>query len=618
MGEFSVGYSREVPFDESGPPVRIDPGVLAAMRTELLPTMLTTGHESGGLLVGRAGTRVIDEFLPSGRDAQRARTSYTTDPEHLQAALDAVWRRTGGDVVGYAHSHPRGFPVPSQQDLIEAESMISDPDYRSMNDEVILPIATIDPDPSGGVDHDLNLRFFIYDRLGRLFEVGYELLPRAAAIADLEREMVSLGFDCERFVVDMGLALRLTAAAGRAVLLLPPSYPDADPQVFVEEPDGGLTTVDAADWMDGVQALLESPAADPRVASQGPRPSQAPPSQAPPSQAPTSEAPTSVNTPVAPLPRVLMTDRLAAAVTDLAQVPAERYGETWLLGRGTRTCWVQPGGDGLRALLPEGAVPVDVLPVHADFDARSQGIVMPGHLNTRRVVIVGAGSVGSAMAEHLVRAGVRRLILIDPDTVALANLCRSVYVLSDVGRHKVDALADRLRAIHPHVELTCHAEDVLQLDLEALEADLGVVAVDRPDVIEAVDAAWHARLPAVYPGIYERGMGGEVLYTWPGSAPLSAVLAQTRFSAQPPPQANRWDYSTEGRLAAEPALGAQIAHIVSVAAIIALAMLSEGTATSMADVLDREYQGVFISNAKTWIFDYPFQALWATFDVTSA
>jgi hypothetical protein len=67
----------------------------------------------------------------------------------------------------------------------------------------------------------------------------------------------------------------------------------------------------------------------------------------------------------------------------------------------------------------------------------------------RRVAIVGAGSVGSKLAECLARAGVHRLTLVDGDIMLPANLERHALDWRDVGYRKVKALKRRLLSIVP-------------------------------------------------------------------------------------------------------------------------------------------------------------------------
>jgi molybdopterin/thiamine biosynthesis adenylyltransferase len=73
-------------------------------------------------------------------------------------------------------------------------------------------------------------------------------------------------------------------------------------------------------------------------------------------------------------------------------------------------------------------------------------------LKAASVLIVGAGGLGSPAALYLAAAGVGTIILADPDAVDRSNLQRQViYAEDDVGRPKVEAAADRLHGLNPHV-----------------------------------------------------------------------------------------------------------------------------------------------------------------------
>ena len=74
-----------------------------------------------------------------------------------------------------------------------------------------------------------------------------------------------------------------------------------------------------------------------------------------------------------------------------------------------------------------------------------------------RVLIVGAGGVGGPAALYLAAAGVGTLGLIDADTVAVSNLQRQIlFSTADVDRPKVEAGAERLTALNPHVRVETH------------------------------------------------------------------------------------------------------------------------------------------------------------------
>lgn len=74
-----------------------------------------------------------------------------------------------------------------------------------------------------------------------------------------------------------------------------------------------------------------------------------------------------------------------------------------------------------------------------------------------KVLIVGAGGLGSPVALYLAAAGVGTLGLVDGDLVSLTNLQRQViHSTPDVGRAKVDSAEEKLRAINPDVTIVKH------------------------------------------------------------------------------------------------------------------------------------------------------------------
>jgi sulfur-carrier protein adenylyltransferase/sulfurtransferase len=80
-------------------------------------------------------------------------------------------------------------------------------------------------------------------------------------------------------------------------------------------------------------------------------------------------------------------------------------------------------------------------------------------LKAARVLIVGAGGLGSPASLYLAAAGVGTLGLVDFDDVDASNLQRQVlYGESDLGRPKLDAALERLRDLNPHIRLVAHPE----------------------------------------------------------------------------------------------------------------------------------------------------------------
>lgn len=103
-------------------------------------------------------------------------------------------------------------------------------------------------------------------------------------------------------------------------------------------------------------------------------------------------------------------------------------------------------------------------------------------LATATVGIAGAGGLGSNCAMHLVRAGLRHLVLCDFDVVSESNLNRQFFFRDQVGEKKVHALAANLRRIAPDLDLELH--DV-RLTAENLAATFAACTV----VVEAFDSA---------------------------------------------------------------------------------------------------------------------------------
>jgi molybdopterin/thiamine biosynthesis adenylyltransferase len=78
-------------------------------------------------------------------------------------------------------------------------------------------------------------------------------------------------------------------------------------------------------------------------------------------------------------------------------------------------------------------------------------------LKAARVLMVGAGGLGSGAAPFLVAAGVGVLGLVDADVVGLSNLQRqTLYRTCDIDRLKVERARDHLGALNPHVRIETH------------------------------------------------------------------------------------------------------------------------------------------------------------------
>lgn len=88
---------------------------------------------------------------------------------------------------------------------------------------------------------------------------------------------------------------------------------------------------------------------------------------------------------------------------------------------------------------------------------REVGGVGQQRLKAARILIVGAGGLGTPLAQYLAASGIGTLGIVDDDTVSLSNLQRQVMHRTDaVGMAKVESAASALSAINPHVRVVPH------------------------------------------------------------------------------------------------------------------------------------------------------------------
>lgn len=94
-----------------------------------------------------------------------------------------------------------------------------------------------------------------------------------------------------------------------------------------------------------------------------------------------------------------------------------------------------------------------------------------------RVLVVGAGGLGSPLILYLAAAGVGRLGVVDDDVVSLSNLQRQIaHHTTDVDMAKVDSAAAKVAALNPDVRFTAHRERLGPDNIMELIAGYDIIA----------------------------------------------------------------------------------------------------------------------------------------------
>ncbi len=102
-------------------------------------------------------------------------------------------------------------------------------------------------------------------------------------------------------------------------------------------------------------------------------------------------------------------------------------------------------------------------------------------LKAARILMVGAGGLGSPLGLYLAAAGVGHLGLVDFDRVDESNLQRQIlHGTRDVGRPKIDSARERLSDLNPHVHLTTYGEELTSENALQILTDYDIV-VDGTD-----------------------------------------------------------------------------------------------------------------------------------------
>src|SRR5262245_15842843 len=176
----------------------------------------------------------------------------------------------------------------------------------------------------------------------------------------------------------------------------------------------------------------------------------------------------------------------------------------------------------------------------AEIARYSRHLIMPEvamdgqkRLKAARVLLIGAGGLGSPLGLYLAAAGVGHLGLVDFDVVDFSNLQRQIlHTTQDVGRPKLESAAEHLRAINPEIDITTHEAKITAANaLELIEPyDVVIDGTDNfPTRYLVNDACVLLGKPNVYGSIFR--FDGQASVFHPPAGPCYRCL----YPEPPPP-----------------------------------------------------------------------------------
>lgn len=142
-------------------------------------------------------------------------------------------------------------------------------------------------------------------------------------------------------------------------------------------------------------------------------------------------------------------------------------------------------------------------------------------LRRARVLIVGAGGLGTPVSFALAGAGVGNITLVDDDVVSITNLHRQfLYSEDEAGMPKAECAARRLRALNSEVEVTPHVGRFAEANADSLMRGCDIVmdGTDNYETRRLIDAfAARCGIPYVYGAVSD--MSGQVSVFGYGDSP---------------------------------------------------------------------------------------------------
>jgi sulfur-carrier protein adenylyltransferase/sulfurtransferase len=162
------------------------------------------------------------------------------------------------------------------------------------------------------------------------------------------------------------------------------------------------------------------------------------------------------------------------------------------------------------------------------------GIDGQAKLLDSKVLLIGAGGLGSPAALYLAAAGVGTIGIVDFDVVDLSNLQRQVVHANDrIGEKKVESARRTINALNPDVKVVGHEEMLVADNVDRIIAGYDVI-LDGTDTFETRyllnDAAVKANIPVVHASVFR--FEGQLTTFVPFEGPCYRCL----YPTPPPPE----------------------------------------------------------------------------------
>jgi len=155
-----------------------------------------------------------------------------------------------------------------------------------------------------------------------------------------------------------------------------------------------------------------------------------------------------------------------------------------------------------------------------------------------KVLLIGAGGLGSPSALYLAAAGVGTLGIVDHDVVDRSNLQRQIiHTEARVGMPKVESARESIEALNPDVKVIAHTSRLDSSNVDALISEYDVI-VDGTDNLPTRylinDACVKHKVPNVHAAVYT--FEGQLTVFWPEYAERRGGCYRCMFPEPPPPE----------------------------------------------------------------------------------